>query len=91
MKKALRYLGYLSSLIGLSLLGVVFIYYMFVLSASVGVLFMNPTTYNYIKESVGLNILQIYNNLFFIMFSLGSFGAVLTYTGSIVVPRVIKE
>ena len=91
MKKALIYLSYLSLVIGLSLLGVVFFYYMIVLSASIGILFTDHALYNYIKESMGLNFLQIYGNLFFMIFSLGSLGAILTYIGSDTIPRIIKK
>lgn len=90
-EKALRYLSYLSLVIGLSLLGVVFFYYMIVLSASIGILLIDYNLYNYIKESMGINFIQIYNNLFFVLFSLGSLGAILTYAGSDIIPRILKE
>jgi len=86
--KTLKYLGYLSLVIGLSLLGVVFFYYMVVLSASIGILF---TDYSIYKETTGLNFLQVFNNLFLILFSLGSFGAILSYMGTYIIPRIIKE
>ncbi len=86
--KGLRYLGYLSLVIGLSLLGVVFFYYMSILSASIGILITDYTLY---KESIGLDFLQVFNNFFLILFSLGSFGAILSYMGAYIIPQVIKE
>ncbi|NIO43957.1 MAG: hypothetical protein GTN36_00145 [Candidatus Aenigmarchaeota archaeon] len=91
MKKALRYLGYLSLVFGLSLLGVVFLYYTIVLSASIGILLVDDALYNYIREAIGLNFTQMYHNLFYMIFSLGSVGAILTYIGSNIIPRIIKE
>jgi len=91
MKKALRYLSYLSLVIGLSLLGVVFFYYMVALTVSLGILSTNYALYNFIKESMGFNFQEIYGNLFFMIFSLGSLGAILTYIGSDTIPRIVKE
>ena len=91
MKRTLRYLGYLSLVIGLSLLGVVFFYYMVALTASIGILSTNYALYNYIKESMGLNFMQFYGNLFFTIFSLGSLGSIFTYIGSVTIPRIMKE
>jgi hypothetical protein len=86
-EKALRYFSYLSLLIGLSLLGIVFVYYIVVVSASIGFL----TGYNYVAESIGFSLSSVYCNLFFILFSMGSLGAILTYIGLILIPRIIKE
>lgn len=86
-KKALRCMSYLSMLIGLSLLGIVFIYYMIVLSASIGFL----AGYTSVAESIGFSLSSIYCNLFFVLFSMGSLGTILTYIGWILIPRIIKE
>jgi hypothetical protein len=89
-EKGLKYLRYLSLTIGLSFLGVVFIYYAIVFSASVGIL-TDQNSLIYIQQSIGMNISQLYCNLFFMMFSLGSLGAILTYIGLVLIPKIIKE
>ncbi len=86
--KGLLYLSQLSLFIGLSLLGIVFLYYVVVFSASIGIIF---TDYAYVKELVGFNIPIMYENLFFIVFTLGSMGAILTYIGAHIIPRLSKE
>ncbi len=91
MKKVLRYLGYLSLVIGLSLLGVAFFYYIIALNLSLGILSTNYALYNFIKESIGLNFQKIYSDIFFMTFSLGSLGAILTYIGSNTIPTIMKE
>jgi hypothetical protein len=89
-EKGLKYLSYLSLVLGLSFLGVVFIYYAVVFSASIGLL-TDQSSFSYIQQSIGISIQQLYCNLFFMMFSLGSFGAILTYAGLVLIPRIIKE
>ena len=89
-EKGLKYLRYLSLTIGLSLLGVVFIYYAIVFSASIGIL-ADQNSFSYIQQSIGMSISQLYCNLFFMLFSLGSFGAILTYIGLVLIPKIIKE
>ena len=86
-QRVLEYLRYVSLLIGLSMLAIVFIYYMIVLSASIGFL----AGYNSVAQSIGFSLSSIYCNLFFILFSMGSIGTILTYVGWILIPRVIKE
>jgi len=83
----LKYLSYFSLLIGLTLLGIVFVYYMVVLSASIGIL----GGYTSIAESIGFNLSSIYCNFFFMLFSLGSIGVILTYTGWILIPKIMRE
>lgn len=90
-EKALKYLSYFTMLFGLSLLGIAFVFYMIVLSASIGILFTNYTVYNYIESSIGLNIPSVYCNLFFMLFSFGSLGAILTYVGSTLIPQIKKH
>jgi len=89
-EKGLKYLRYLTLTIGLSLLGVVFIYYAVVFSASIGLL-TDQNSFSYIQQTIGISISQLYCNLFFMMFSLGSFGAILTYAGLVLIPRIMKE
>ena len=86
-KTALKYIRYVSLLVGLTLLGVVFVYYMVVVSASIGIL----VGYTSVAESIGFSLSSIYCNLFFILFSMGSFGAILTYMGWILIPQILKE
>lgn len=86
-EKALKYMRYVSLVIGLSLLGIVFLYYMVVVSASIGFL----VGYNNIAESIGFNLSSIYCNLFFVLFSMGSLGAILTYIGYVLIPRIMKD
>lgn len=76
--------------IGLSLLGVVFIYYAVVFSASIGLL-TDQNSFNYIQQSIGISVSQLYCNLFFMLFSMGSFGAILTYIGLVLIPKIMKE
>lgn len=89
-EKGLKYLRYLSLTIGLSLLGVVFVYYAVVFSASIGLL-TDQNSFNYIQQSIGISISQLYCNLFFMLFSLGSFGAILTYVGLVLIPKIAKD
>ena len=89
-EKGLKYLRYLSLTIGLSLLGVVFIYYAVVFSASIGLL-TDQNSFNYIQQTIGISIQQLYCNLFFMLFSMGSFGAILTYIGLVLIPKISKE
>ncbi|OGI12679.1 hypothetical protein A3K64_03835 [Candidatus Micrarchaeota archaeon RBG_16_36_9] len=86
-ERILKYLSYISMVIGISLLGIVFIYYMVVFSASIGLL----AGYTSVAESIGFNLSSIYCNLFFVLFSMGSLGAILTYIGWILIPRILKE
>jgi hypothetical protein len=90
-EKALKYLSYLSLVIGLSLLGAVFIYYIIVLSASVGILLDNYVLYSYVQKTTEIEIPSLYCNMFFMLFSFGSLGSILTYIGSVIIPRIIKE
>ena len=76
--------------IGLSLLGVVFVYYAVVFSASIGLL-TDQNSFSYIQQSIGISVSQLYCNLFFMLFSLGSFGAILTYIGLVLIPKIMKE
>lgn len=89
-EKGLKCLRYLSLVLGLSFLGVVFIYYSVVFSASIGLL-TDQSSFSYIQQSIGISISQLYCNLFFMMFSLGSFGAILTYVGLVLIPKIMKE
>jgi hypothetical protein len=89
-EKGLKYLRYLTLTIGLSLLGVVFIYYAVVFSASIGML-ADQSSFNYIQQSIGISVSQLYCNLFFMLFSMGSFGAILTYIGLVLIPKIMKE
>lgn len=86
-EKALKYMSYVSLIIGLSLLAIVFVYYMVVVSASIGFL----AGYNNIAESIGFNLSSIYCNLFFVLFSMGSLGAILTYIGYVLIPTIMKD
>jgi hypothetical protein len=86
--KALKYLSFLTKIMGFSMLGVAFVNYMIVLSASLGILISDYRIYDYIENSIGLNIPSIYCNLFFILFSLGSLGAILTYLGTVIIPKL---
>jgi len=85
--KGLKYSREFSMVLGLSLLGAAFVQFMVVLSASVGILFSDYRVYNYIEETLGLNMPSIYCNFFFTLFSLGSLGAILTYLGSVLIPK----
>jgi hypothetical protein len=89
-EKGLKYLRYLTLVIGLSLLGVVFIYYAVVFIASIGML-ADQSSFNYIQQSIGISVSQLYCNLFFMLFSMGSFGAILTYIGLVLIPKIMKE
>ena len=89
-EKGLKYLRYLSLTIGLSLLGVVFVYYAVVFSASIGLL-TDQNSFSYIQQSIGISVSQLYCNLFFMLFSMGSFGAILTYIGMVLIPKIMKE
>ncbi len=89
-EKGLKYLRYLSLTIGLSLLGVVFVYYAVVFSASIGLL-TDQNSFSYIQQSIGISVSQLYCNLFFMLFSMGSFGAILTYIGLVLIPKIMKE
>jgi len=87
----LKYLSYFTKIFGLSLLGVAFVYYMIALSASVGILISDYRVYDYVQGSLGMEIPSLYCNLFFMLFSLGSLGAILTYLGSVLIPNMSNE
>ncbi len=86
-EKALKFMRYGLLVIGLSLLGIVFLYYMIVVSASIGFL----AGFNNIADSIGFNLSSIYCNLFFVLFSMGSLGAILTYIGYVLIPGIMKD
>jgi len=93
-KTVLRYLGYLSLLIGLSMLGVVWIYLISLVSASVGIVTTNSVLYGYVEElgrTVSFSLIDIYNRIFIAMIMLGALGAILSYIGIDITPRLLRE
>jgi hypothetical protein len=93
-KNIVRYLGYLSLLIGLSMLGVVWVYFIALVSSSIGIVITNSVAYGYVEElgrTVNLSLIEAYNRIFIAMIMLGALGAILSYIGIDVTPRLLRE